>query len=379
VSYASRFALFLLTVLSVWTLFHLYVFSRAFSIAAVTGAIPPLYRWLLFAILWSSYPLGRVLVKTADGAVARTVEVLASLWMGALFLCFSTLLIADVATGFGKLLPSITAHARSAALAAGGLLALFATVQALRGPRIVQYEVQLPNLRPEHDGLKAVQLSDLHLGSLLGERWLTKRVDEVKALQPDVIFVTGDLIDIATGPVEPLVPVLARLTAPRGVYGVTGNHEFYAGIAPSLAIYEAAGIRTLRDESLEILPGLHLAGVDDMTARKQLGLDGQPVEKALRAVPRDAACIYLSHSPMQMRKAALLGASLMLSGHTHGGQIWPFTYLAALAYPNQGGRYEIDGMTLLVSRGTGTWGPPMRLFRRSEIVLITLRSPQKSG
>lgn len=377
-SYASRFALFILTVLSVWTLFHIYLFSRAFSIPAVASTIPPLYRWLLFSLLWLSYPLGRVLARVAGGPVATGVEFFGAVWMGVLFLGCSLSLIADLATGFGRLFPSLTVPARAGALSLAGLLSVVAALLALRGPRIVNYEVQLPGLPPEHDGFTAAQISDLHLGTLLGEKWLARRVAEVAALSPDVVFVTGDLIDSETGPVEPLVPVLRRLQAPKGVYGVTGNHEYYAGLSGSLALYEAAGIRALRDESLEILPGLHLAGVDDLTARRQLGLDGMPVRKALGAIPSGAACILLSHSPLAVKEAAKLGAGLMLSGHTHGGQLWPFNHLAAIAYPHQAGRYEIGPMSLIVTRGTGTWGPPMRLFLPSEIVLLTLRAPVKT-
>ena len=185
---------------------------------------------------------------------------------------------------------------------------------------------------------------------------------------------TGDLVDSEVGAVEPLVPVLRTLTAPLGVCGVSGNHEFYAGLEKSLAVYEAAGIRTLRDGWVEAAPGLVLTGVDDLTARRQLGLDGRTLDRAFEGVPKDAVVVHLSHSPLLVREAAARGARLMLSGHTHGGQLWPFTYLSAIPYPFQAGRYEVDGMTLAVSRGTGTWGPPMRLFFRSEIVEVTLRT-----
>ncbi len=137
--------------------------------------------------------------------------------------------------------------------------------------------------------------------------------------------------------------------------------------------FEAAGIRLLRDSSAEIAPGLVLAGVDDLSARRQFGVDGRPVDRTLLGRPYGTT-IYLSHSPWEAERAADLGVDLMLSGHTHGGQIWPFTYLVRLAYPYVAGRYDVGTMTLLVSRGTGFWGPPMRLFRRAEITAITLRA-----
>ncbi|HSK11387.1 MAG TPA: hypothetical protein VK911_17515, partial [Vicinamibacterales bacterium] len=152
---------------------------------------------------------------------------------------------------------------------------------------------------------------------------------------------------------------------------VTGNHEYYAGFEQSLEVFASAGITVLRDTSREVARGLVIAGVDDLTARRQFGSNGDSVERVLSQRP-DGTTIFLCHSPWEVERAASLGADLMLSGHTHNGQIWPFTYIVRLVYPTVSGRYDIDGMTLIVSRGTGFWGPRMRLFKRSEIVAITL-------
>jgi len=219
---------------------------------------------------------------------------------------------------------------------------------------------------------KLIVISDLHLGPLLSERWLRHRIRDVEALKPDLLAVVGDVLDHDASRAEALAPVLKRLTAPLGVFAVTGNHEFYAGFERSVRVLEAAGFRVLRDAAVEAAPGLVVAGVDDLTARAQMGEKDGFLDRAL--LPRPAgATIYLSHSPSGVERAADLGADLMLSGHTHNGQIWPFTYLVRLAYPRMTGAYQVGRMTLIVSRGTGTWGPPMRLFRRSEIVRITLR------
>ena len=370
----GRLALFLGIVLSVWTLFHVYAFQRAFSIPALARAVPVAARVAFFALLWLSYPLGRILAKWVPGSIARGVELAGAVWMGVLFLAFAALLVADVVTGFGKLWPRGAVPARSVALVFAIVLSVVAIVQGARIPRVVRHEVKVPALPDGQSELRIVQLSDLHLGTLLGEGWLGRRVEEVNALAPDLVVVTGDLVDISAAPVEPLAPVLRRLSAPLGVYGVTGNHEFYAGLERCLGVFEAAGIRTLRDGWAEVAPGLVLTGVDDLTARRQLGIDGRTLDRAFAGVPAGAVVVHLSHSPLLVRDAEARGARLMLSGHTHGGQLWPFTYLSAIPYPFQAGRYEVGGMTLAVSRGTGTWGPPMRLFFRSEIVEVVLRT-----
>jgi uncharacterized protein len=366
-----RFVLFIAIVLTVWTGMHAYVLWRLW---------PLLPGWLgrrallgSFAGLWVLYPLGRILVHFGFARAGAFVQALGAAWMGALFLVLACLLLADLATGFGRLLPGHTSTLRLGALAAAGLLSLAALVQGLRAPVVSEVEVRLASLPQALDGTVVVQLSDLHLGGILGRAWLERRVAQVRALRPDLIAVTGDLVDGDVEEVESLLPSLQKLRAPLGVWAVTGNHEFYAGVDRCVGLMERAGFTVLRDRAQEAAPGLVLAGVDDLTARRQFKLDGDPVGRALGS-HRGETTIYLCHSPLQAEQAAGLGASLMLSGHTHAGQLWPFGYLVRIAYPRIDGRYNLGGMVLLVCRGTGTWGPPMRLFRPSEILQVTLRT-----
>jgi hypothetical protein len=240
----------------------------------------------------------------------------------------------------------------------------------------------MAGLPAERDGTVLVEVSDLHLGSLLGSSWLDRRLEQLGALHPDLVVVVGDLIDGNAGRVERLLPRLQRLHAPLGVWAVTGNHEYYAGIDRSVKLMADAGYRVLRDGWAEVAPGLVLAGVDDLTARRQFaprGTEAGPflegrLDAALAGRP-GGATVLLSHTPWLAERAARSGVGLMLSGHTHDGQIWPFGYLVALQYPYLGGAYDVGAMRLIVCRGTGSWGPPIRLWRRSEIVRIVLRSP----
>jgi hypothetical protein len=216
---------------------------------------------------------------------------------------------------------------------------------------------------------------------LLGERWLAARLAQVAALRPDLVAVVGDLVDGNAEHVERMVPVLRRLRAPLGVFAVTGNHEHYAGLDHSVQVLADAGFVVLRDRWQQPAPGLIVAGVDDATGRRQFapqgvssaGLPAAALELALAGRP-PGGTVLLSHTPWAVDEASRLGAGLMISGHTHDGQIWPFNYLVALQYPYLAGPYEVAGMKLVVGRGTGTWGPPMRLWRRGEILRITLRS-----
>jgi predicted MPP superfamily phosphohydrolase len=369
----SRFAVFLVTVLTIWGLLHAYVFWRLSSIPWLLERCSR-RTWLVVAIaLWASYPLARFLDSRDVRILAVPLEYVAANWMGVLFLLFVTLLAADVVTLGGWLAPQWAGRIRGTAAAAGVALALTAYFQALRPPVVREHEVSLTGLPPERDGLVLVQLSDLHLGNLLGRRWLSGLVEQVNQLRPDLVVLVGDVVDGNVRRVEALQPELQQLRAPLGVWAVTGNHEFYAGADRCVKLFERAGFQVLRDRAEAVAPGLVVAGVDDLTARAQYGDASPPLEQLLRHRP-SGATILLSHSPWQAETAAAAGVGLMLSGHTHNGQIWPFSYLVRRRYPLLGGLYRVDQMTAIVCRGTGTWGPRMRLWWPSEMVKITLRA-----
>ena len=267
-----------------------------------------------------------------------------------------------------------TRRVGAAAVAVGCALSALALVQGLRPPVVRDYVVRLAGLPPALVGTVVVAVADLHLGTLIGERWLLARIAQVEALRPDLILALGDVVEGHGGAERGFGAALRGFSAPLGAWAVTGNHEHY-GRAPGGNPLTDGGFTVLHDRWAVVRPGLVLAGVDDLTSRahRGAGQDSAAVRRALEGRPAGAT-IFLSHSPLRAEDAARAGAGLMLSAHTHGGQIWPLTYLSALSYPLQAGRYEVAGMPVIVSRGTGTWGPRMRLWRPGEILRITLRS-----
>ncbi|HEU0040349.1 MAG TPA: metallophosphoesterase [Verrucomicrobiae bacterium] len=368
-----RIALFIAVALTVWALVHGYVFSRLGTIPWVAAHCPAKGLVLAALALWVSYPLARILNASNLEAAGAPLEFAAALWMGVLFLLFVALLAVDLVTIGGLLFSQVAPQLRSGAILVAGIFSIIGLVQGLRAPLVRDYEVRLAGLPRERDGLVLVAISDLHLGTLKGHRWLTQLVGRVNGLKPDLVVVVGDLVDANVQRVETLLPVLKQLRPPLGVWTVTGNHEYYAGLEWSVTLLETAGYNLLRDCWTEAVPGLIIAGVDDLTARVQFGQKDNVVEQALANRPAGAT-ILLSHSPLESNRASAAGVNLMLSGHTHAGQIWPFNFLVRLKYPMLAGRYEVDGMTLIVGRGTGTWGPPMRLWLPGEILRITLRT-----
>ena len=359
------------------TLIHVYVFWRASSVPFVKRRVP---RKLLVgagALLWTVVFIGRLHGRDGSAGAAMMLEWIGMTWMGVLFLVFVSLLALDLVTGFGVLFPRRAPSLRGWAMAAGGLLAAIAIVQGSRPPIVEDFEVRLPGLSRSMDGTVLVAMSDLHLGSMLDERWLRARVAQVQALRPDVVVLLGDIFEGHGAPRQGVIPVLGVLSAPLGVWAVPGNHESHGGLDNNMAPVEEAGIRVLRNRWVEVRPGLVLAGVEDLTADRRAGKGGDTVALALAGRP-PGGVILLSHTPWQAERAAVAGAGLMLSGHTHAGQIWPFGYLTRIVYPLYDGEYDVDGMKVIVSRGAGTWGTRMRLWKPSQILRVTLRATGRS-
>ncbi|MBU1565816.1 MAG: metallophosphoesterase [Proteobacteria bacterium] len=323
-------------------------------------------------IIWIILLWGRLLGHGSSLPGAATAEFLGITITGVLFLIFICLFPVDLITGFGWFFPHFAPRLRGWAMIAGCLLSVVATIQGVRPPVISHHEVKLPNLPRRLNGTTLVVLSDLHLGSTLGPKWLESRVAQVQALKPDIIFLLGDTFEGHGENIEAFVPALQKLAAPYGVWSVNGNHENHGQKKDFASSLKSAKIITLQDELIKLAPGLILAGRDVIHNRNKIqgSLPWNPPPEDLPP----GSLILLSHIPEDFQTAAESGVNLMLSGHTHGGQLWPFSLLVATVYSKLEGRYEVDDMTLLVCRGTGTWGPRMRLWRPSEILYITLLS-----
>jgi predicted MPP superfamily phosphohydrolase len=313
--------------------------------------------------------VGRWFGHDAATPLAALPEIISMIMIGVLFLVFICLFPVDLLTGFGRFFPRRAAAIRTWAIFAGCLLALLALFQGLRPPRVVRYQVFLPGLPRSLDNTRLAAMSDLHLGASIGPGWLRARVAQVRALKPDMILVLGDIFEGHGGSGAVFLPAMRGLSAPLGVWAVDGNHESHGERDPSLA----DPLRTLRDELVQPAPGLFLAGRRSLSRHgRQQG--AQAWNPGAGTAP--GALILLAHVPVEAESAARAGVGLMLSGHTHGGQIWPLDIVSRMVNPLLAGRYEIGAMTVLVCRGTGTWGPRMRLWPRGEIMLITLHPQQ---
>ncbi len=358
--------------LSVTTVMHIYVLWRVASLSIIQKYLSRKFIFFLGSGIFIIYLVGRLYGRDGSESYRYLLEFFSMTWLGILFLLTLPLLTVDIVTGFGFFFSKLKDRLRTLAVCCGLILSAVALVQGMRAPIINHYTVHLPELSDHLNGTTVVALSDAHIGNMLGADWLNERISQVNEQKPDLILILGDFFEGHGYPQKDLLPILNRLTAPMGVWAVPGNHEFHGGDNKGLELFNNSGIQVLRNQWVEIQPGLILAGVDDYGASHQSSTESDSLSKALKNRPQGIT-ILLSHAPRKVDEASAAGVDLMLSGHTHGGQIWPFSYLVQLNYKYLAGLYPIEKKLLIVSRGVGTWGPRMRLWHPSEFLHITLQ------
>ncbi|MZD07313.1 metallophosphoesterase [Streptomyces sp. SID5785] len=260
----------------------------------------------------------------------------------------------------------------AAAVAAAGVVGAGA-YGVLRGPGVKRVTVPLARLPRAAHGFRIAVVSDVHLGPVLGRGFAERVVDIVNGTQPDLIAVVGDLVDGSVEDLAPAVAPLARLRARHGTYFVTGNHEYFSGAEPWVEHVREIGLRPLANARVE-LGAFDLAGVNDIAGENHG--DGPDYGRALGDRDRSRAAVLLAHQPVMIHEAVKHGVDLQLSGHTHGGQLWPGNFIADAANPTLAGLERYGDTQLYVSRGAGAWGPPVRVGAPSDITVVELASKQ---
>lgn len=249
----------------------------------------------------------------------------------------------------------------------------YGTYGVLRGPRVKRVTVPLARLPRSAHGFRIAVVSDIHLGPVLGEDFCRRVVDTINSTQPDLIAVVGDLVDGSVKNLGPAAAPLARLRARHGSYFVTGNHEYFSGAEQWVREVRELGLHPLENARTE-LAGFDLAGVNDIAGEREG--HGPDFGRALGDRDTSRAVVLLAHQPVQIHDAVRHGVDLQLSGHTHGGQLWPGNYIAELANPTVAGLERYGDTQLYVSRGAGAWGPPTRVGAPSDITVVELASRQ---
>lgn len=379
--------LFLLTFFLLYGGMHWYVFRKIMT--AFTLSAPVFIFLILLMSFMVSAPL---LVRLAEGEGLESFAVLLAyagyIWMGVLFLFFTASILVDSACllvrlsgifagvdlerflpGNGRIFAAVSL------LSAGAAIYGYFEALDLRTERV---RISTDKLPPAVRRLTIVQISDVHLGLVVGEKRLRRIIEKIREARPDLVVSTGDLVDGQTDSMGTLADEFRKLNPSYGKYAVTGNHEFYAGIKHAMDFTRSAGFTVLRGTAEEAGGVLTVAGVDDPAG---LGFGEAVIDErdVLKRTSRDKFVLLLKHRPTVMGREGFL-FDLQLSGHTHKGQIFPFNVVTGLFYPIKTGLSTLDGSSsLYVSRGTGTWGPPIRFLAPPEITVIELLNAETEG
>lgn len=365
---------------------HAYLWHRLVRLPDLGGGYTRVGTRALIALA-ALLPLGFLASRVLPRSIADLFSWVSFSWFGVAIVLFFLLLGSEVirvavhAASFVGAGPSSPERRQflSRAIAVGvgaiGVLVSGVGFASAVGPvAIERVLVKLRRFPASLKGFRVVQITDLHIGPTLGKTWLRDVVSRVNAQSPDIIAITGDLVDGSVKDLAEHTAPLADLRAKHGVFFVTGNHEYYSGADEWIAHLRTLGITVLRNEHVTIGEGdavFHLAGVDDYASGRWPG-HGPDLAGAVSGRDETKELVLLAHQPKQIFEAVKHGVGLQISGHTHGGQIYPWGYMVKLDQPHLQGLERRGDTQIYTSRGTGYWGPPMRVGVPSEITVLEL-------
>jgi predicted MPP superfamily phosphohydrolase len=377
---AGRVAVAIAVLSTLTWLSHRYVWARLVRDAGWPGGWG---RGLTAVVITLAVlvPLTFVAAQTMPRAVSGPLGWVVYTWLGFALYLLLLAALSDAGRGIAALaglLPQdpdrrqVLARGIAAAVAGTAAFVGIGGLANASGFDIRRVRVALARLPSSASGYSIVQLTDVHVGPTIGRDFIERIVAETNALAPDMIVITGDLVDGSVAHLREHVEPLRDLKARDGVFFVTGNHEYYSGADEWIAHLSTLGIRVLRNERVPIRDAFDLAGVDDASAHRMLPGHGADVPRAMQGRDPARAVVLLAHQPKTFKDALKADVDLQLSGHVHGGQLVPFNWLVRLDQPFIQGLYQVGRAAIYVSTGTGYWGPPMRVGSRAEITRIEL-------
>jgi predicted MPP superfamily phosphohydrolase len=377
-----QFLIFFSVVLLIYSAINYYIYHRGMQALASEPTYRIWFRWG-FIFLAASYVAGRFLERIQLSAFSDFLVWTGSFWLAIMFYLLLAVILVDIIrllNGLTGFLPaSLTTRqaALTTFLTIGGLVLLLVTAGYINAisPRIKKLNITIAKNAGNLKELNIVMASDIHMGTIIGPRRMTKLVEMINSQNPDIILLAGDIVDEDLAPVvrQNLGSALLGLKAPMGIFGITGNHEYIGGAEAAVKYLQDHGVIILRDSVVRVGDSFFLAGREDRDKPRFSGRPRLEVEELLKNTDKSFPVILLDHQPFNLEKAQAAGADLQLSGHTHHGQLWPLNYITSAIYEVSMGYLKKSDSHFYVSPGFGGWGPPVRIGNRPEIVKITIR------
>ena len=377
---SSAMIIFLAIALSIYGLINFYILRREWQATSGLGAARSwLFGLTLFLVL--AYPLGRIVEQIWPGGFAEFFDRIGSFYLVVMFYSFCLILVIDIVRLTNALFhfypKAVSDHPQKAGLitfyAVLGLVfavTVGGTINAVR-PRIRHLDIAISKPAGALQKLNIVMASDFHLGTTNRNAWLKKIVDRINELKPDIVFLPGDIVDmyVPRAGVMQMIATLQKISAPLGVFSVTGNHEYYGGLAKNLEYLAKAKVRVLQDVAVRINDDFYLIGRKDRTALS-FRETRKTLKEILSTVDTKLPLILLDHQPYRLAEAEEARIDLQLSGHTHAGQLFPLNLINKKVWEQYWGYLRKGKSQYYVSCGVGTWGPPVRTGSRPEIIQV---------
>ncbi len=378
------FLIFYTIVLTVYGMVNYYIYTRGMQALPAGSVIKGWFPYVFWGFV-ATYVAGRTLENFYLSAGSDLLVWIGSFWLAAMLYFFLAVVIVDLLRLINYLVPYyprfVVANFDQVKLwlfygvTGVVLVTIIAGHINTRNPVVRNLEINLAKNGNGLTELNAVLMSDIHLGTLIGNGHFEKIVNKVSKLNPDIIFLAGDILDEDLEPVlrQNIGETLRELKAPLGVFAVMGNHEYIGGADPAYEYLKSHGLIMIRDSVVKVKDSFYIIGREDRDKKRFSGRERKPLKELIGMADPRYPLILLDHQPYYLEEAAKLGVDVQFSGHTHHGQLWPLNFITSAIYTISYGYGKIGNMHAYVSNGVGTWGPPVRVGNRPEIVNVKIR------
>lgn len=376
------FFIVLSIILIIYFLINTYIINRGQAALKNSDILRTVFL-TVFIFLTIAYPLGRLLQSFIQNFIVDFLLFAGAFYMGMMVYLFFIVLLIDflrLINSFAPIFPAfINNNPIRAAQVTFWCVFILVTGTTIIGhinamfPQIRNLEISINKSANQLKELTIVAMSDIHLGTIVRNSTLENLVEKVNSLQPDLILLPGDIVDEDVSSVmeQNMAASLRKLQAPYGVYAVTGNHEYFGGIQKSVDYIQEGNVKVLQDTAVKIADAFYLIGRKDLTG-KSFNDPRKPLNEIMNTTDKNLPLILMDHQPFHLEEAEQNGIDLQLSGHTHHGQLFPFNLITNKVYEKSWGYLRKGETQYYVSCGVGTWGPPIRIGNRPEILKIKL-------
>lgn len=380
------FVIFFSIVLTIYFLVNLYIYKHLLHFNLI-GLQQVAFKIAFFTIVFS-YPLGRFLERATPSLLSDFLVKMGSIWLGAMLYFTLFFMLIDlfrfVSWAFSS--PNILGITVSKLLSSRVKIGIagFVTIILVAGyinalfPKVNKLSIKTNKTISGYNTLRVAMASDIHLGTVISNGRLRRFVEMVNSQKPDIILLAGDIFDEDIGPVikRDMGKLISQLNAPLGVYAITGNHEYIGGVEPAVTYLTQHGVTVVRDSVISPQNIFNIVGRDDRQSKLMSGYNRKTISELVSQIDKSKFTFLLDHQPYNLNEAVENGIDLQLSGHTHHGQLWPFNLITRAIFEVSRGYKQIDQTHIFVSTGFGSWGPPIRIGNRPEIVVFEIVTNQ---